>query len=77
MAYFHITQSDGEVSIAKLTKKEVEDQAVEDAEYDKTFFEPDVDFGSPGYWPEGRSLLIKGQVVVPRTKEKVTQFEVE
>lgn len=73
--YFVISNTDGDTYVQEVSKQELEDNLNED------YYGEDVEFLSKtphddtNYWGE-KYLIIKGTVIVPKAKEKVTKFEV-
>lgn len=78
--YYTITQSgDGDISIYELNTKEMEKQMKEWMEEDgiPTFVKTLTNYNDPMYWPENSMLIIKGHLVIPKTKKVVKELEIE
>ncbi len=72
MAYFLITASSDGINIQPLERSELNERLNEMSTVDFADTLPDTD---PNYWGE-KSVLIKGNIVVPVPKQAVTTWEV-
>jgi hypothetical protein len=67
--YFMITHSDGDVCVHQLTMEEAIAHLAVDEETGELLhqpLQPGEKFDSdPNYWPAGRHLIIRGEVVTP------------
>jgi len=82
--YFIITASDGEPDLEILTKDELEirlGEEFEDYMYEHFCSEGDLSFLSEGgdltYLNNSYVILIKGDIIIPKKKEVVTQYEID
>ena len=75
--FFVIRNSDGDTSVTPYTH-EMMKEALNDEDFgtDFIFLDAVPTERDTNYWGEGRCLIIKGEVVVPKAKEVVTIFEI-
>ena len=74
MSYFLIYQHDKEARVKQVTKKEIKEILDEE---EAIFIKPKIEDTDPAYWGENAYLLIKGEVIVPKPKKVVTEYEIE
>lgn len=78
MAYFIIHNSeDGEVSVHQMDAEELQKKLKEDYwGTGKKFILPNDIFDcDPNYWG-GKLLIIKGEIIVPKAKQTIIEYEV-
>ena len=76
--YFVIHNSDGDTTIDRITKSQLEARLNDEDYYaDAEFLSEVPDELDTNYWPENAHIIIKGRVIVPKSVSKVTAFEVE
>lgn len=80
MSYFRISTTEDGVYVEEIPEDHIQKFLLDVAEGD---YGP-VDFAKkfpnergPDYWPINTSVLIKGEIVVPRKVEVVTRLEVD
>lgn len=75
--YFVIRNSDGDTSICQMTAEELK-KALQEDDWGSNpdFIKPDSKYDrDTNYW--GRKLMIiKGEIIVPKAKQTVTEYEV-
>ena len=73
---FMISNSDGDTQIGVYEDEDVFMEAVNAGDFgDDPKFRTDVGTGDPNYWEEdGMYLLIRGAIVTPQAKAKVTRW---
>ena len=75
MSYFLIYNSDGDTTVKKMSKEQVEEMINEE---ETEFYDECPETGDTNSWPgEGTCLLIKGKVVAPRNVEIVIKKEID
>jgi len=77
MPYFMIDCTEDGVYVTEVTSDTIKsDMRTLEAAAVNTFFKPGEKFDSdPNYWGT-KTLLIKGEVVVPRPKDTVTEWDI-
>ena len=84
-AYFIISNSDGDTHVRMLTKAEMAERLKEDAENGDNscdiYFDEMPLKSDTNYWANDGgdtvSLIIKGRVVSPKPKNRVTEYEID
>lgn len=78
MSYFLIYQNDKEATVKKVTEKELQEMLKEMVENEEeVIFISKIESTDPAYWEENASLLIKGEIIVPKPKKFVTKYEID
>jgi len=77
MTYFVIDNSDGDTYVRQMTRTQVEQMLVEWDEMGEQAgeFLSEVPEADTNYWG-GKTLIIKGEIVIPKPVETVTTWEV-
>ena len=75
MKYYVITVSDGDVRIDEVDKSKLKKLLDEDY-YGCTTMEK-LENEDLNYWNDDRMLIIKGEIIVPRPIQVVTEFELD
>jgi len=73
--YYVINNFDGDTLVSTYTKEELLN-AIEDGEFSEGIFDEFPAQADTNYWG-GKSLIIKGGMVVPKPKEVVTKYEID
>jgi len=78
MSYFLIYQDDEEATVKRVTEKELKEMLKEMIENEEeVIFLKKIESTDPAYWEENAYLLIKGEIIVPKPKEVVTEYEID
>jgi hypothetical protein len=72
--YYVISQFDRDADVQEMTKEEVLEFLDEDVKPKECLSK--LEQSSPAYWGE-RYLIIKGEIVTPKAKEVVVEYELE
>jgi len=74
--YFVISQKGGTTNVKMRTKEEVE-KILNDQDFMKTgtFIKDNIEHADPDYWENDQILIIKGDIVVPKSVTPVRKFE--
>jgi len=73
--YFKITNYDGDPSVQMYSEKQLLEEINQEGFEPKFVTREDLEKNSdPNYWGEYAVLIIKGEVVVPQEKQKVTEW---
>lgn len=77
--FFVITNSDGDTTVRPCNKEQVQQYLHEEGNEDLQFVSIDQlrKNKDTNYWGERGVLIIRGDVVVPTAKEKVTEWSLE
>ena len=72
---FIISNSDGDTTVTPKTEAEFL-QELNDGDYgDSPVFLTSLDREDTNYWPEGALLLIRGEIIQPRTAQVVKEYK--
>jgi len=75
MKLFIIYNSDGDTTVREIEKHEFLNRLNGD-EYSSALFLNEIpDEIDTNYWPENAHLIIEGNIVCPKPKEKITVYE--
>ena len=75
MTYFLIHCSeDGDVSVTPYEKDDLL-RAIKNKDYGPIEFMENINYGDPQYWGN-KSLIIKGEIVIPKPKKVVEEYEI-
>jgi len=74
--YYMISANDGDIDVVELDKDDIA-KAMADALDDDVTFLSSVPIPDPQYWPDNSSLIIKGEIVVPKPKTTITEYVVD
>lgn len=72
--YYIIYNSDGDTDVEELTRQELLER-LNAEEYGDVDFLDWINDSNPNYW-EGKLLIIKGEIVVPKEKKTVTGWDI-
>lgn len=78
MAYFVIHNSEGDTTVEEVTKEELESRLESEDPYYGTSdcLDKIPERSDTNYW-EGKPLIIKGDIVVPRSVQVITKIEID
>ncbi len=71
----HVTE-DGEISIRKQTKQNLLEM-LEENDHGPNVILDNIVESDPMYWGDRRTLIIKGEIVVPYEEIVVTKYDIE
>ena len=74
--YYVIHNGEGDTTIREYTKEQLLKELDEEGGFYEGIFEGMPSECDTNYW-QGKSLIIKGSVVVPTEKAVVTQFDID
>jgi len=75
--YFVVTWDEDGASIDEMDVAELERQLADDSLNGGECLPRVPDDADTNYWPEGRALIIKGRIVVPKAVKVVERYEVD
>lgn len=79
MYYIISVNEDGEVSVKEYTKLDLETELNKElADYGELeLYREDVEEPDPMYWGKANNLIIKGEIVTPRSAKKVISYTID
>lgn len=74
--YVIMSNDEGGVYINECTKKEVLDRLDPESGYGEQIFCPTIPSTSSENWKENQGIIIKGEIVVPKPKEVIKEWDI-